>query len=467
MADSLEVRALEEMARRLPRGLGLEVLESAASSLLPARTIALALTLAEEAPETTFDRWCARLELADGGADGAPAKEIAELARRLEDRGALARLATLARAELARSESVAAALWLYTAELQRGDASAARHALERAASRLDASSPPSMRRQVAIEQLRDAPLRDAPLRQADAPVPDWLVSAAREPRERFLVCRALLQQSRGGGRYVRVAALDALLELARALPPEEATHRDLLRACLRLGLAHVDALGASITELELDRVRALRAHVAPDLSLPPPIDEEAPRPKAELELRAREALRGLVRGEVPPVDHPEHPAALALTALAHLIGGRDDAALSSIEKLSVLPGLPYASWAVVLHASLRPRTRRASATLAARAAAELPRPPFALTPLAAQVDPRAQRVLFLAARDASESGAAAALRGHVEAEALALRDQGQRPAAIALLEALERVLGPLGDREVEARATLLRARPLATGRRIP
>jgi hypothetical protein len=462
MADSLEVRALEEMARRLPRGLGLEVLESAASSLLPARTIALALTLAEEAPETTFDRWCARLELADGGADGAPAEEIAELARRLEDRGALARLATLARAELARSESVAAALWLYTAELQRGDASAARHALERAASRLDASSPPSMRRQVAIEQLRDAPLRDA-----DAPVPDWLVSAAREPRERFLVCRALLHQSRGGGRYVRVAALDALLELARALPPEEATHRDLLRACLRLGLAHVDALAASITELELDRVRALRAHVAPDLSLPPPIDEEAPRPKAELELRAREALRGLVRGEVPPVDHPEHPAALALTALAHLIGGRDDAALSSIEKLSVLPGLPYASWAVVLHASLRPRTRRASATLAARAAAELPRPPFALTPLAAQVDPRAQRVLFLAARDASETGAAAALRGHVEAEALALRDQGQRPAAIALLEALERVLGPLGHREVEARATLLRARPLATGRRIP
>jgi hypothetical protein len=462
MADSLEVRALEEMARRLPRGLGLEVLESAASSLLPARTIGLALTLAEEAPETTFDRWCARLELADGGADGAPAEEIAELARRLEDRGALARLATLARAELARSESVAAALWLYTAELQRGDASAARHALERAASRLDASSPPSMRRQVAIEQLRDAPLRDA-----DAPVPDWLVSAAREPRERFLVCRALLHQSRGGGRYVRVAALDALLELARALPPEEATHRDLLRACLRLGLAHVDALAASITELELDRVRALRAHVAPDLSLPPPLDEEAPRSPTELELRAREALRGLVRGEVPPADHPEHAAALALTALAHLIGGRDDAALSSIEKLSVLPGLPYASWAVVLHASLRPRTRRASATLAARAAAELPRPPFALTPLAAQVDPRAQRVLFLAARDASETGAAAALRGHVEAEALALRDQGQRPAAIALLEALERVLGPLGHREVEARATLLRARPLATGRRIP
>lgn len=305
------------------------------------------------------------------------------------------------------------------------------------------------------------------------PLPDGLVPVGL--RERFLLCRARLQEVRGSGRYVRVAALDGLLELARDLGPNDGSdrgpHADLLRACLRLGLRHLDALGGDVTELELDRVRSLRACVAPGLVLGPPLDGpldgEAPRSPTELELRAREALRGLVRGEVPPPDHPEHAPALALTALAHLIAGRDDAALPEIERLARLRELPYATWGVVLHASLRPRPRRASLTLAVRAATALARPPFALAPLAARVDPRAQRPLLLEALDAKERGADEALRAHVEAEALALRDQGERPAAIRLLEALERVLEPRGHGDAEARATLLRAGPLATGRRIP
>jgi hypothetical protein len=230
------------------------------------------------------------------------------------------------------------------------------------------------------------------------------------------------------GRYARVHALDGLLELAG--------DRALSRACVRVALEHLDAMGIDATEIEIDRVRTLRDSAAPTLLLGPPID--AMTAPTEMDKRAAAALEGLVRGPIPPPSDADHAEALALTTLAHLVGRRQDVALPLLAQLSALHPLPRPSWAVLIEACRAPRTRRAAHALATRLASEQPHDaPRPLIALAEHVDPRAAIPFLLAAFEAGHEGAAHALQRALEARALGQRDAGDRAGAIALLEAFE------------------------------
>lgn len=433
MSEALEVIA------RLPRLLALELLDAPGTSVAG---LALALELSQHEDDATFGRFVQRLERADDR----PEPRIEALFPGLFSRS-VGRARHLAAAELSRTGSPRAAMWLYRCEATLGDEAAARRALDQAeagASKLgpttlDPSEGRALLARIALERLRDPHRPISPLVRSTS-------ARSASPRDRFLVHVATLVQARGAGRYARVAALDALLELAT-----EAHTPGIAEACLRAALEHADALGDALTELELDRIRTLHRQVAPELSLGAPIESDVPPPKpTELELRAREALRGAVRGELPPSHHPDHAAALALTALAHLVARRDHAALPLIAQLARCAVLPQATWGVVFEAS-RPGVRRATAGLAVRAALELPPPSFALVALARRVEAEAQRALLCAALR-REPDAARALREDVEREAMALRDAGRRPLAIALLTQLEAALR--GDDD--ARAALAR-----------
>lgn len=249
-----------------------------------------------------------------------------------------------------------------------------------------------------------------------------------KPAQRLRALRQALASGRDAGRYARVSALDGLLELA--------ADPTLRRSCLRVALEHLDAMGAAVSEIEIDRVRTLRDLAYPQLVRGAPLDAAAP--PTELDRRAAAALEGLVRGPIPAAGDPDHAEALALTALAHLIAQRLDAALPLLAHLSALSTLPRSAWAVLIEACRTPRARRATHELARRLATERPGDaPLRLLDVAPHVDARAQTTLLLAAFEGNEAGATEALERQLEALALAKRDAGDRAGAIALLEAFE------------------------------
>lgn len=246
---------------------------------------------------------------------------------------------------------------------------------------------------------------------------------------RFREARAALSAAAEGSRYARASAIDRLIDVAALAPA-------LGVACLRAVLTHLDGVGERVTSIEIDRARALRDRVAPSLRVGPPID--APAPPTELELRARAALGGLVRGPVPDEAHPDHGAALALTALAHLRGGRADAALPMVRRLIATTALPEATWAVVAAAST-PLLRRAMEPLVLRAAAEVT-PRFAVAGLAAGFSFEPARATAMLAMRRGEPQGERVLRAVVEREALRLRANDRRAEALAILDGLERFI---------------------------
>lgn len=406
--------------RRLPRAVQLELLEAAYAPGGDPAAAALGLMAAED--DTTFDRWCVRLSLAASGA-------CPEVLEAMAEPTTLARASAIAEADLSRDASPHSALVAlrWAVRLWPHDRTRARAALATAAAR-DPS--PEVRDRIALEQL------------ALGARPGPHSAAPKTPRDRLVVLRARLSED-GLGRYACAALLDELSETVAAAP-------ELGRAALRIALAHVDRRGEAVSAIELDRTRALRDVVAPEFVLGAPLGASDGRH----EPRAQAALRGEVRGPVPPPSDPDHLAALAIDVAARLLGGQLDAARPGIAALARSSHLPPSTWAVLALASGRPG-RRATDALARRAAATLARPRWALTPLALAHEGQARRALLVRALHAGEGAATAALRAELEADALALRDRGARPAAIALLQELERALA--GD--AEARAALADTAP--------
>lgn len=264
------------------------------------------------------------------------------------------------------------------------------------------------------------------------------VDGASDP-ERLLLARARLWSA---GRYGRVAALDALIEVAERAP-------ELARAAVRAGLQHADGRGSGLTEIERDRVATLVRSW--------PVDDE----RAELlrridgdgrdaiaERHDERALGVLAGGGVgpPPEDGPPRfrLGALSLRAIVALREGRRDESARRLRQASALVEesacVVAPAWtAVVLGLASEEEPREAAAELAA-AALEVDAataPPRGFLPLAGSLH-RAQRpdLALRALRTAAaraEPGARDHLTERLVHDAWRAHARGDRDLALELL----------------------------------
>ncbi len=278
--------------------------------------------------------------------------------------------------------------------------------------------------------------------------------AKLDARQALVVARASLAAT---GRYRRAGALDQLRDII-ARSPREAPET---RASLRTAFAHVDALGAALTEAEADRVRALIAtaierglggpaleelELRVAVARAEPIEREArtvraaqrSEPGRQLVERAR-AVRDAGAPGPRPLDPTALPAWLALSTIAHLAGRRIAEARACVTELAERDARPDAPLWTALRRALPERAlREAAAPLAARWLERAgPAPARGFVDLAAVLE-RAELVDLAGralerARRRHEPGARSLAIQHAVRRAWAEYDRGARREARLLL----------------------------------
>lgn len=252
MLDELAIEGAEQIERRLGKRAALRalgpVLDSMPEGKARARAHLRVMVLAAGVDEVRFETLAAAWESERHGKH----RDARRAVRALLREGPTAAAVTVARAELARTRDTfheAGAAYLLGLALEGARVPGALEAYDRAALRAD--DQPRLRERARVRALRLCDATDEAARRAAELLP--LRDAA--PADRLAVAAAALASP---GRYRRASALDVLEELARH-------GGEVGRYARARAAAHAES--ASLSAIEVDRVRAVIGHGATEAQL--------------------------------------------------------------------------------------------------------------------------------------------------------------------------------------------------------